>query len=122
MTPHFAARLEVSRVSRIDQTKHARGHYAWVLRFCSKGDRSMANCVICSGKTSLYVEDEPLCPKCAGSSPKDRGKRSEQRVSDADVEGPSVRQLALRSVDEILRIGGHRLASAFLLSVLISLR
>lgn len=54
----------------------------------------------------MYVEGRRLCPKCDGSSPQEREKRSEQRVS--DIQGPRVEQLALRSVDEILRIGGHR--------------
>ena len=66
----------------------------------------MANCVICGGKPGLYIEGKPFCPKCGGSSPQEREKRSEQTVS--EINGPSVRQLPLKSVDEILRIGSDR--------------
>jgi hypothetical protein len=66
----------------------------------------MEKCVNCGSSTSLYVEGRLLCPKCDGFSSEEQEKRREERIS--DEQGPSIRQLELRSVDEILRIGGHR--------------
>jgi len=53
----------------------------------------MENCVKCGASTSLYVKGRPVCPKCDGSGPQEREKRSEQRV--LDIREPGVRELAL---------------------------
>ena len=66
----------------------------------------MEKCVNCGSSTSLYVEGRLLCPKCDGFSSEEQEKRREERIS--DEQGPSIRQLELRSVDEILRIGSDR--------------